>query len=91
MDLRAREKWVEFSKAKDEMFRYTDIKQAPWHTVEADDKRRARLNFLAHVLSMVPYGDATPPPLELPERRPPDQDYVRPPKSDQHIVPDVQL
>ena len=91
MDLQGRDKWVEFSKAKDEMFNHTDIKQAPWYTVEADDKRRARLNFIAHVLSMVPYEDATPPPLRLPERRPPDQHYVRPPKSDQNIVPDVQL
>lgn len=90
MDLQAREKWVEFSKAKDEMFIHTDIKQAPWYTVEADDKRRARLNFIAHVLSMVPYEDATPPPLKLRERRPADQHYVRPPKSDQIIVPDVQ-
>lgn len=91
MDLQARNRWVEFSKAKDEMFNHTDIKQAPWYTVEADDKRRARLNFIAHVLSMVPYEDATPAPLKLPERRPPDQNYVRPPKSDQNIVPNVQL
>ena len=91
MDLQARDRWVEFSRAKDEMFNHTDIKQAPWYTVEADDKRRARLNFFAHVLSMVPYEDATPPPLKLPERRPPDQHYVRPPKSEQHIVPDVPL
>jgi polyphosphate kinase 2 len=89
MDVRSRERWVEFSKAKDEMFRHTDIKQAPWYTVEADDKRRARLSCVAHLLSMVPYEDATPPPLELPPRRPPDESYVRPPKSDQNIVPDV--
>jgi len=67
------------------------IEQAPWYTVEADDKRRARLNRIAHILSMVPYEDDTPPPLELPPRRPPDEKYVRPPKSDQHIVPDVEL
>jgi hypothetical protein len=73
------------------MFNHTDIKQAPWYTVEADDKRRARLNFIAHVLGMVPYQDATPPPLKLPERVPADLHYVRPPKSDQNIVPDVQL
>lgn len=89
MDLQAREKWVEFSKAKDEMFNHTDIKQAPWYTVEADDKRRARLNCIAHILSMVPYEDATPPPLKLPPRRHPDESYVRPPKTDQNIVPDV--
>jgi polyphosphate kinase len=91
MDIQSREKWVKFSKAKDEMFQHTDIKQAPWYTVEADDKRRARLNCIAHLLSMVPYEDATPPPLNLPERRPPDESYVRPPKSDQHFVPDVEL
>ena len=52
MDIQGREKWVEFSKAKDEMFRHTDTKQSPWYTVEADDKRRARLNCIAHLLSM---------------------------------------
>ena len=91
MDLQGRDKWVEFSKAKDEMFNHTDIKQAPWYTVEGDDKRRARLNFIAHILSMVPYGEATPPSLKLPPRRPSDESYVRPPKSDQNIVPDVEL
>src|ERR1700758_1783580 len=89
MDIQSREKWVELSKAKDEMVKHTNIKQAPWHDVEADDKRRARLNCIAHILSMVPYEDATPPPLKLPPRRPPDDSYVRPPKSDQNIVPDV--
>ena len=91
MDIQSREKWVEFSKAKDEMFKHTDIKQAPWYDVEADDKRRARLNCIAHILSMVPYEDATPPPLKLPPRRPPDESYVRPPKSEQNFVPDVEL
>jgi len=91
MDIQGREKWVEFSKAKDELFKHTDIKQAPWYTVEADDKRRARLNCIAHILSMVPYEDTTPPLLKLPPRRPPDESYVRPPKSDQNIVPDVEL
>ena len=91
MDLQSREKWVEFSKAKDEMFKHTDIKQAPWFTVEADDKRRARLNCVAHILSMVPYEDATPPPLNLSPRKPMDDNYVRPPKTDQNIVPNVKL
>jgi len=91
MDLQSREKWVEFSKAKDELFKHTDIKQAPWYTVEADDKRRARLNCIGHILSMVPYEDATPPPLKLPPRRPQDDSYVRPPKSDLNIVSDVKL
>jgi polyphosphate kinase 2 (PPK2 family) len=91
MDLQGRDKWVEFSKAKDEMFNHTDIKQAPWYTVEGDDKRRARLNFIAHILSLVPYEDATPPSLKLAPRRPSDESYVRPPKSDQNFVPDLEL
>jgi hypothetical protein len=91
MDIECREKWVAFSRAKDEMFKHTDIKQAPWYTVEADDKRRARLNCIAHILSMVPYEDATPPSIELPPRRPPDDNYVRPPKEDQNFVPNVEM
>src|SRR5205823_808285 len=91
MDLLSREKWVEFSRAKDEMFKHTDTKQSPWFTFEADDKRRARLNCIAHILSMVAYEDATPPPLDLPPRKAAGASYVRPPKSDQHIVPDVKL
>ena len=91
MDIQSREKWVEYSKAKDEMFRHTDIKQAPWFTVEGDDKRRARLNCISHLLSMVPYQDVTPPPLQLPPRQPADAAYVRPPKSEQNFVPDVEV
>jgi polyphosphate kinase len=88
MDLKSREKWVEYSRAKDEMFRYTDIKHAPWYVVNADDKKRARLNCIAHLLSMIPYEDLTPPPLELPPRQP-DPGYVRPPLTDQTFVPEV--
>jgi hypothetical protein len=73
------------------MFRHTDIKQAPWWTVEADDKRRARLNCIAHILASVPYQDTTPPPLKLPPRKPPDDKYVRPPRSEQNFVPDVDV
>ena len=88
MDLKSREKWVEYSRAKDEMFRYTDIKHAPWYVVNADDKKRARLNCIAHLLSMIPYVDLTPPPLELPPRQP-DPGYVRPPLADQTFVPEI--
>lgn len=88
MDIACREKWVEFSKAKDEMFKETSTKTSPWYTVEADDKRRARLNCIAHILSQVPYQDATPPPLELPPRKHHDDHYVRPPRSEQNPVPD---
>jgi len=88
MDMTARSKWVDYSKAKDEMFKYTDIKQAPWYVVEADSKRRARLNCIHHLLSMIPYKDLTPEPIELPPRQS-DMDYVRPPLSDQTFVPEV--
>ncbi len=91
MDLESMPKWVEYSKAKDEMFRHTDHKQARWWTVEADDKRRARLNCIAHILSSVPYQDVTPPPLNLPKRRPNKGNYKRPPWSKQHFVPDIKL
>ena len=87
MDLESRRRWVEYSKAKDEMFAHTDIKQAAWYVVDADDKKRARLNCMRHLLSMIPYEDLTPAPFELPPR----QDaagYVRPPKSDQTFVPE---
>jgi polyphosphate kinase len=85
MDLESRARWVEYSRAKDEMFRYTDIKHAPWWVVEADDKRRARLNCIAHLLSQVDYEDLTPPPLELPPRG--KERYVRPPMDEQTFVP----
>ena len=91
MDIQGRERWIEFSKAKDEMFRHTHTRLSPWYTVEADDKRRARLNCIAHLLSKVPYEDATPPLLKLPPRKPLDGTYVRPPKEEQNIVPDVKL
>ncbi len=91
MDLQSMAKWVQYSKAKDEMFRHTDIKQAPWWTVEADDKRRARLNCVSHILGSVPYKDAVPPPLNLPHRRPPQGSYKRPPKSEQNYVPDLKI
>ena len=70
MDMEARKRWVEYSKAKDEMFRYTDTKQSPWYVVNADVKRHARLNCMAHLLSMVPYQDLTPEVIELPPRQP---------------------
>ncbi len=91
MDLESMPKWVEYSKAKDEMFRHTDIKQARWWTVEADNKRRARLNLLSHILGSVPYKDVVPPPIKLPHRRKPDNSYVRPPRSEQHYVPELEI
>lgn len=88
MDLESRTRWVEFSKAKDAMFAHTNIPEAPWFTVEADDKKRARLNCIHHILSKVPYVDMTPEPPELPPRRPA-EDYVRPPLNEQFFVPQV--
>lgn len=86
MDLESRARWVEYSKAKDNMFAHTDIKQAPWYVVNADDKRRARLNCISHLLSVIPYEDLTPAPLKLPPRQE-KVGYVRPPLSDQTFVP----
>jgi hypothetical protein len=87
MDLESRARWVAYSRAKDEMFRYTDIKVAPWHVVEANHKRRARLNCIAHLLSLIEYEDLTPPPLELPPRA--EDAYVRPPLEEQTFVPQI--
>lgn len=88
MDLTARERWVEYSKAKDAMFMYTDIERAPWYVVHADVKRHARLNCIHHMLSQIEYADLTPDPIDLPERQP-DPGYVRPPIGDQKWVPAV--
>ena len=87
MDLESRRRWMDYSRAKDEMFAHTDIKQAPWYVVDADDKRRARLNCISHLLGMIPYEDVTRPALELPPREDSGA-YVRPPISDQEFVPD---
>lgn len=88
MDLQSRARWVEYSKAKDEMFAHTDIRQAPWYVVNGDDKKRARLNVIHHLLSLIPYQDLTPDPIVLPPRQR-DNGYVRPPISDQTFVPEV--
>ena len=87
MDLQSRSRWVEYSRAKDVMFAHTDIKQAPWWVVEADEKKRARLNCIAHLLDQIPYEDLTPEPIELPPRQE-NTHYVRPPMEDQSFVPD---
>lgn len=89
MDIASREKWVEYSKAKDVMFENTDIKHSPWHVVEADDKKRARLNCIHHLLSMIPFQDLTPEPVKLPPRKEDPDSYVRPPKSSQKFIPDI--
>jgi polyphosphate kinase 2 len=88
MDMESRRRWVEYSKAKDAMFASTDLKQTPWYVVTADNKPRARLNCIRHLLSLIPYEDLTPEKIELPPRQP-DGGYVRPPFTDQTFVPEI--
>ena len=88
VDLRSYTKWDDYSKAKDEMFGYTDTKQSPWYVVNADDKKRARLNCISHLLSMVPYDYIPPEEIELPERQN-RSGYVRTPISEQTFVPEI--
>ncbi|MBM3121043.1 MAG: polyphosphate kinase 2 [Chloroflexi bacterium] len=88
MDLASRTHWVEYSRAKDAMLMYTDIGEARWYVVNADVKRHARLNCMRHLLSMIPYEDLTPEPVELPPRQT-DTGYTRPPITDQIWVPAV--
>ncbi len=90
MDLASRTKWVEYSKAKDEMFRYTDTKLSPWYVVNSDNKELARLSCISHLLSKVPYEDLTPEPIVLPPRQT-DDNYVRPPMSTQTFVPEFKI
>lgn len=87
MDLESRSRWVEYSKAKDEMFARTDTKESPWYVVKSDVKKHARLNCIAHLLSMIPYQDLTPEEVELPARKG-ESDYIRPPMSEQTFVPE---
>ena len=88
MDLQSRSRWMEYSKAKDDMFAHTDIKQAPWYVVNGDNKKRARLNVISHLLSMIEYDDLSPQLIELPPRQD-ERGYVRPPLSDQTFVPEL--
>jgi polyphosphate kinase 2 len=88
MDLKSRERWLDYSKAKDDMFAHTDSRESPWWVVNADVKRHARLNCISHLLSMVPFEDLTPEPIELPPRKDHGK-YVRPPITDQRFVPEV--
>lgn len=88
MDVQSRAHWVDYSRAKDEMFKFTDIKQAPWYVVRSDDKKTARLNCISHLLSQIDYEDITPDKIELPPRQENDG-YVRPPEDDQTFVPEI--
>jgi polyphosphate kinase len=87
MDLESITHWEDYSRAKDEMFVQTDITEAPWNVVESDDKRRARINMIAHLLSTIPYRDMKPPSLKLPTR-PPSSGYIRTPRELESYVPD---
>ena len=88
MDLKSRELYMEYSKAKDEMFGYTDTKLSPWYMVDADNKKRARLNCIHHLLSMITYKDLTPDPLNIPDIEN-HKGYVRPPLDEMTYVPEV--
>ncbi|MGO9884054.1 MAG: polyphosphate kinase 2 [Solirubrobacteraceae bacterium] len=86
MDIESRDRWVEFSRAKDAMFEFTDTKNCPWYVVEADDKKRARLNCISHILQSVSYEDILPPRTKLPPRAE-QGGYIRPPIDSQTFVP----
>ena len=88
IDIESRQRWVDYSKAKDGMFAHCDLPDSPWYQVEGDDKHKARINCIAHLLSIIPYKDRELPQLDLPERRPPAGDYERPPKTRSTWVPD---
>lgn len=87
MDLESRTRWVAYSKAKDRMFEYTDTKHSPWYVVDADDKKKARLNCISHLLSMIDYKEVEKPKIELPDRQA-EGHYERPPMDEQTFVPD---
>ena len=85
MDLQARARWVDYAEAKDEMFAFTDIKEAPWYVVDANDKKCARLNLISHLLNMVPYQEVPYEAVELPARQ--ERAYKRPPIDSQTWIP----
>jgi len=88
IDIQSREKWVAFSKAKDAMMEHTDIPEAPWYQVDGDDKRRARLNCIRHILSVIPHTEVVPAPIKLSKRPPCDEHYHRPERAFHVVVPD---
>ncbi|SDG29243.1 polyphosphate kinase 2, PA0141 family [Sinosporangium album] len=90
MDLESINRWEDYSRAKDEMLVHTDIPEAPWHHVESEDKRRARINMISHLLASVPYREVERPPLEIP-LRPAATGYRRPPRRPETYVPDVAI
>ena len=90
MDLESINRWEAYSRAKDEMFVHTDIPEAPWYTVESEDKKRSRINVISHLLSTIPWEDTEPPKFEIPERPMAEGlTYERPPREEFRYVPDV--
>lgn len=87
MDVQSIARWEDYSRAKDEMFVHTDIPEAPWYTVESEDKKRSRINVISHILSQVPYERLEPEHVVIPER-PPSKSYIRPPREEFKYVPD---
>ncbi|HEY4992260.1 MAG TPA: polyphosphate kinase 2, partial [Nakamurella sp.] len=87
MDVQSISKWEDYSRAKDEMFIHTDIPEAPWYTVESEDKKRSRINVISHLLSVVPYEHLAPEPVTIPDR-PKSINYQRPPRQEFRYVPD---
>ena len=85
MDLEARARWVDYAEAKDQMFAFSDIPEAPWYVVDADHKRTARLNVIAHLLTLIPYNIVDRPPPKVPPRQ--EREYQRPAKDSQRWVP----
>ncbi|WP_344995280.1 polyphosphate kinase 2 [Tsukamurella soli] len=88
MDVESISRWEDYSRAKDQMFVHTDIPEAPWYTVESEDKKRSRINVITHLLSLIPYEHLTPPEVPIP-KRPKARDYERPPRAGFRYVPDA--
>ena len=88
MDIASRRHWVDYSRAKDAMFARTDTRLSPWCVVHSDNKKQARLNCIAHLLSRVPYRNLTPVEIDLPPRQA-DTGYKRPKIASQHFVPNI--
>ena len=88
MDVESQARWVDYSRAKDELFVHTDNPESPWHVVESDIKRNARINCITHLLTMVPYERAQSDRIKLPPRQS-DVGYIRPPRDTNNYVGDA--
>lgn len=88
MDLKSIACWEDYLRAKDDMSAFSDLSAAPWHVVHADDKKRARLNCISHLLSLITYDAVPSEPIEVPSRPSETGDYTRPPMTYQTFVPE---